>query len=230
MYFSTMKIALLGYGKMGRIVERLALEAGDEIVLKIDGYNHVDIKVQGLAVADVAIDFSHPDAAVNNIYLALETGVPVVVGTTGWLDRMPEVRERVKARDGALFWASNFSIGVNIFFAAARELARFIESEPYQVSIQETHHTEKVDAPSGTALTLSEIVTEELGEQVPITSHREANVPGTHRLQFTSETDTIELVHTAHSREGFARGALAAARWIIGKKGVYTMSDLLGDE
>ncbi len=225
-----MKIALFGYGKMGQIIERLAVEAGDEIVLKVDGVDHVELKRDRLEQADVAIDFSQPDAAVPNIYLALDAGVPVVMGTTGWLDRLPEVSCRVKSERGALFWASNFSIGVHIFFATARELSRFIEAEPYQVSIEETHHTEKLDAPSGTALTLSEIVELELGEAIQITSHREPDVPGTHRLKFSSPTDTLELVHTAHSREGFARGALAAARWIIGRKGVYTMSDLLDDE
>ncbi len=225
-----MKIALLGYGKMGRIIEHLAREAGDEVVVTIDGPEQAVAKRKELEGADVAIDFSRPDAAVDNIYLALDAGLPIVVGTTGWLDRLPEVRERIAAEDGALFWASNFSLGVNIFFAAARVLARSMAPLTYAAAIEETHHTEKLDAPSGTALTLAGLVEQELGERVPITAHREADVPGTHLLRFTSPTDTLELTHTAHSREGFARGALVAARWVAGRSGVFTMSDLLDDE
>ncbi len=225
-----MKIALLGYGKMGRIIERLAGEAGDVVIVTIDGPEQAITRRKDLERADVAIDFSQPDAAVGNIKLALEAGLPIVVGTTGWLDGLPEVRERVAATGGALFWASNFSLGVNIFFAAARSLAGSMASRAYRSSIEETHHTEKLDTPSGTALTLAALVGQEVGEQVQITAHRRPNVPGTHVLRFSSPTDTIELTHTAHSREGFARGALAAARWLSGRSGVFTMSDLLDDE
>lgn len=224
-----MKITLLGYGKMGRIIEQLATEDGHEVVLKVDEHNRKQIKALDLSDSDVAIDFSRPDAALDNIHLALEAGVPVVVGTTGWLDALPEVRDRVTSHNGALFYASNFSIGVNLFFAAANYLADRIRNEPYAASIEETHHTEKLDAPSGTALTLADGVRDALQHgEVPITSHREPDVPGTHTLSFASAIDTLSLTHVAHSREGFARGALAAAGWLQGKKGVYTMTDMLG--
>lgn len=225
-----MRIALLGYGKMGQYIERLALEAGDEIVLCIDEHNRARLTSEELSAAEVAIDFSRPDAAAPNIELALAAGVPIVVGTTGWLDRLPELSQQVAAAQGALFWASNFSIGVNVFFATARHLAGRLRDEPYSVAIEETHHTEKLDAPSGTALTLAEGVGQTLHREINITSFREPDVPGTHRLRFASAIDTIELIHTAHSREGFARGALTAARWIMGRKGVYTMTDLLAED
>ncbi|MCP9237266.1 4-hydroxy-tetrahydrodipicolinate reductase [Lewinella sp. JB7] len=223
-----MKIALLGYGKMGRFIERLATEGGDEVVLRVDEHNRASISPADLTAADVAIDFSRPDAAVANIDLALAAGVPVVVGTTGWLDKLPEVRQRIDDSGGALFWASNFSVGVNVFFAAARHLAGLLAQENYRAAIEETHHTEKLDAPSGTALTLAETVAAGLGSDRPdILSYREADVPGTHVLRFTSDIDEIELTHTAHSREGFARGALQAAHWLVGRRGVFTMTDLL---
>ncbi|WP_116127442.1 4-hydroxy-tetrahydrodipicolinate reductase [Lewinella sp. IMCC34183] len=224
-----MKIVLLGYGKMGHYIERLATADGDTVVLTVDEHNRGDVTADDLRAADVAIDFSRPDAAEANIDLALAAGIPVVVGTTGWLDRLPEVRKRVAAVDGALFYASNFSIGVNLFFAAARDLARHLGEAGYTARIEETHHTEKLDAPSGTALTLQSEVAPAMGDSgVPITSFREPDVPGTHRLQFVSEIDEIELTHTAKSREGFARGALAAAHWMVDRRGVFTMSDFLG--
>ena len=223
-----MKIALLGYGKMGRYIERLATDAGDEVVLRIDADNRAQVAQDQLRTADVVIEFSRPDAAVTNIEWVLNAGVPIVVGTTGWLDQLQEVTERVAATGGALFWASNFSIGVNIFFESARQLATALQQQPgYTATIEETHHTEKLDAPSGTALTLAEEVRAAADYDAVITSHREPDVPGTHRLRFRSPIDTLELTHTAHSREGFARGALAAARWLPGRRGVYTMRDLL---
>ncbi|CAH1002149.1 4-hydroxy-tetrahydrodipicolinate reductase [Neolewinella maritima] len=225
-----MKIALLGYGKMGRYIDRLATEDGDEVVLRIDADNRDTVTVAQLQTADVVIEFSRPDAAVANIEWVLSAGVPVVVGTTGWLEQLPQLTERVTAANGALFWASNFSIGVNIYFSAARQLAAALRGQGYTATIEETHHTEKVDAPSGTALTLAEVVEEVLGHRIPITSHREPDVPGTHVLRLRSPIDTLELAHTAHSREGFARGALAAARWLRERKGVYTMRDLLGTD
>lgn len=225
-----MNIVLLGYGKMGRYIEKLAEADGDRVTLRVDEANRKDVTADMLHGADVAIDFSRPDAAVDNINLALAAGVPVVVGTTGWLDRLPEVRARVAERDGALFYASNFSIGVNVFFAAARDLARRLGREGYTARIEETHHTEKLDAPSGTALTLREQVQPAFNETVDIQAFREPDVPGTHRLLFDSPIDEIELTHTARSREGFARGALTAARWLPGKRGVFTMSDLLGTD
>ncbi len=225
-----MKIALLGYGKMGRIIERLATENGDEVILRIDETNRGQITTQHLQQADVAIDFSRPDAAEDNVGLALEAGVPVVVGTTGWLERLPEVTTRVNEAGGALFYASNFSVGVNLFFAAAARMARDLADSGYTARIEETHHTEKLDAPSGTALTLREEVEKGWPDRVMIQSFREPDVPGTHRLLFDSVIDSIELTHTARSREGFARGALQAAHWLTGRRGVYTMTDLLGPE
>ena len=223
-----MKITLLGYGKMGRTIEKLATADGHEVVLRVDEANRPDIASADLQNSDVAIDFSRPDAAIANIHLALGAGIPVVVGTTGWLAELPAVREAVANQQGGLFYASNFSIGVNLFFATANYLAERMRTEPYDVSIEETHHTEKLDAPSGTALTLAEGVSQALAiPAVPIASIREEDVPGTHELTFTSEIDTITLRHVAHSREGFARGALAAATWMIGRRGVYTMADLL---
>ncbi len=223
-----MRITLLGYGKMGRIIDRLATADGHEIVLRVDENNRERITATDLSTSDVAIDFSRPEAAIPNIELALSAGVPIVVGTTGWLDRLPAVRDQVATARGTLFYASNFSVGVNLFFAAARYLARQMEGEDYQTAIEETHHTEKVDAPSGTAITLEEIVRGALkSDSVPISSFREEKVPGTHVLRFTSSIDTIELTHTAHSREGFARGAISAAVWVSSREGVFTMSDML---
>ena len=225
-----MKIALFGYGKMGRYLDDLATAAGDEIVLRIDTHNRQDITAEQLRAAEVVIEFSRPDAAIANIEWVLDTGVPIVVGTTGWLHALEHITERVRQTNGALFWASNFSIGVNVFFATARQLAAALAAEGYTATIEETHHTEKLDAPSGTALTLAAEVGGVLGHNVPITSHRLPDVPGTHVLRLTSSIDTLEVTHTAHSREGFARGALAAARWLSGRKGVYTMRDFLRGE
>lgn len=258
-----MKIALLGYGKMGRIIEGLALAAGDEIVLKVDERNRSAVKPEDLRGADVAIEFSRPEAAVGNIDLALAAGVPIVVGTTGWLNELPAVTDRVGEAGGALFWASNFSIGVNIYFAAARRAAELTDKYGgYVPAVREIHHLQKLDAPSGTAITLAETVAGELKDYhsweltdvvspapttriepaaapdlnsqavslerpVPIISVREQGVPGTHVLTLASPVDTLELTHTAHSREGFATGALAAANWLIGRKGVFSMSDML---
>ena len=226
-----MKIALLGYGKMGRYIDRLATEAGDEVVLRIDADNRDQITREQLQAAEVVIEFSRPDAAVANIEWVLDAGLPLVVGTTGWLDHLNRITERVAATGGSLFWASNFSIGVNVFFAAARQLAAALQQRQlgYSATIEETHHTEKLDAPSGTALTLAGEVRAASDYDAPITSHREPDVPGTHLLRFRSPIDTLELTHTAHSREGFARGALAAARWLPGRRGVYTMRDLLAE-
>lgn len=253
-----MKIILLGYGKMGRIIESLALFAGDEVVLKVDEVNRSSISAADLAGAEVAIEFSRPEAAVSNIDLALAAGVPIVVGTTGWLAELPTVTDRVSAANGALFWASNFSIGVNIFFATAQRAAALAEQYGgYTAAVRETHHTQKLDAPSGTGISLAETVAEQLSNYsswvlkevdspvpqthiapafepkdsqtpLPITSVREPGVPGTHVLSLASSVDTLELKHTAHSREGFAKGALTAARWLVGRKGVFSMSDMLG--
>jgi 4-hydroxy-tetrahydrodipicolinate reductase len=253
-----MRIALLGYGKMGRIIEELATAAGDEIVLKVDQHNRHTVAPEDLADADVAIEFSRPEGAVGNIELALTAGIPVVVGTTGWLHQLDTVSRRVAEERGALFWASNFSVGVNVFFAAARRAAELLSSfGGYNASVEEIHHVHKLDAPSGTGITLAETVAGAMEDfdgweltsvdspapqkriapaappnsekkPVPISSVRRDEVPGTHRLTLRSEVDTLEINHLAHSREGFARGALVAARWIRGKKGVFTMEDMLG--
>jgi 4-hydroxy-tetrahydrodipicolinate reductase len=253
-----MKIALLGYGKMNQLIASMAKEAGHEIILTVDEHNRKGLTADQLSVADVAIDFTRPEAAVANIRLAVKAGVPVVVGTTGWLGELQAITEEVNAAEGTLFWASNFSVGVNVFFAAAERAAQLINQYGgYDVGVQETHHTQKLDAPSGTGITLAERVGDQLDDYsswaltevsspvpqtsiapataplpdkktVPISSIREAGVPGTHLLTFTSTVDTLEVKHTAHSREGFARGAMTAAVWVIGRKGVFTMSDLLG--
>lgn len=255
-----MKIALLGYGKMGRIIESLALAQGDEIVLKVAAANRAKITAKDLSVADVAIEFSLPSAAVDNINLALAAGVPVVCGTTGWLAELPQVQKTVEQQKGGFFYASNFSIGVNVFFALNRYLAKMMgRLNGYTAELAETHHTQKLDAPSGTAITLAEgIVAEHNGYQgwalkdevwldppaagktikaveiteagkqdLPITAYRKEQVPGTHQIDWVSTQDSISIQHEAHSRAGFALGALAAARWLIGKQGCFGMEDLL---
>ncbi|WP_020567283.1 4-hydroxy-tetrahydrodipicolinate reductase [Neolewinella persica] len=253
-----MKIALLGYGKMNQLIASMAKDAGHEIVLTVDEHNRDNLTATQLSAADVAIDFTRPEAAVANIRLAVEAGVPVVVGTTGWLGELETITKEVNAAQGTLFWASNFSVGVNVFFAAAARAAQLINQYGgYDVRVEETHHTQKLDAPSGTGITLAERVGDQLDAYsswalaevrspvpqasiapaaspdpdktpIPITSVRKAGVPGTHLLTFSSAVDSLELKHTAHSREGFARGALTAAGWVVGRNGVFTMSDLLG--
>jgi len=236
-----MKIALLGYGKMGKTIEPLALQNGHEIVLKIDADNQPKRTLENVRKADVAIEFTQPEAVVDNLKLCFEAGVPVVSGTTGWLERFAEIEEACKKAEGAFFYASNFSIGVNIFMAVSRHLAKLMNEQPqYDVAMNEIHHTEKLDAPSGTAITLAEGILEHLQRKtswkneatdsanvLPILSERIKNVPGTHLVTYSSDVDTIEIKHTAHSRQGFAQGALTAAEWLVGKKGVFGMTDLL---
>ncbi|CEN34961.1 4-hydroxy-tetrahydrodipicolinate reductase [Capnocytophaga cynodegmi] len=231
-----MKIALLGYGKMGKTIEKLALERGHEIVLKID-----DSKTSyDISVADVAIEFSTPDSAFANIVSCVQKQVPVVVGTTGWLKNYERAVEICKEYRGAFLYASNFSIGVNVFFALNKKLAKLMAPlKNYDVSIGEIHHTQKLDAPSGTAITLAEGIIQnsdktawKLGQagttEISIEAKRIENVPGTHIITYESQVDTIEIKHTAHSREGFALGAILAAEWILGKEGVFSMTDVLG--
>ena len=229
-----MKIALLGYGKMGKTIERIAQERGHEIVLKVDAPGDYD-----LSVAEVAIEFSTPQSALANISRALSLGLPTVAGTTGWLEHYPEAVTLCKEHEAAFLYASNFSIGVNIFFELNKTLAQLMRKYPeYAVAIEEIHHTQKLDAPSGTAITLAQEIIEqtdkvgwELGEttedKIPITAKRIENVPGTHIVTYKSVVDTLEIKHTAHSRDGFALGAVLAAEWIIGKKGVFSMKDVL---
>jgi len=231
-----MKIALLGYGKMGKIIEHIASQRGHKIVLKIDkGDNDYDIRK-----ADVAIDFSIPSAAVSNISNCLKNGVPVISGTTGWLNQFDDMVALCKERDGAFIYASNYSLGVNIFFELNKQLAKMMASlKQYNVSMEEIHHTQKLDAPSGTAITLAEGIIEntdytnwELDKSnskntLPIVAKRIENVPGTHMVNYNSEVDNISISHTAHNRQGFALGAVIAAEWIVGKTGVFTMKDVL---
>jgi hypothetical protein len=229
-----MKIALLGYGKMGKTIERIAQERGHEIVLRVDAPGDYD-----LSVAEVAIEFSTPQSAFANISRTLSLGLPTVAGTTGWLEHYPEAVTLCKEHEAAFLYASNFSIGVNIFFELNKTLAQLMRKYPeYAVAIEEIHHTQKLDAPSGTAITLAQEIIEqtdkvgwELGEttedKIPITAKRIENVPGTHIVTYKSVVDTLEIKHTAHSRDGFALGAVLAAEWIIGKKGVFSMKDVL---
>ncbi|MEM6964486.1 MAG: 4-hydroxy-tetrahydrodipicolinate reductase [Bacteroidota bacterium] len=238
-----MKIAIIGYGKMGRTIEAIALEKGYEIVLQVDKENASTWTNEQLQRADVAIEFTQPESAINNIVRCFEAGVPVVSGTTGWVEKMQEVTDKCKALDGGFFYASNFSIGVNIFFELNRMLAKMMDAQnSYDVSIEEIHHTQKLDAPSGTAITLAEGLLGEikrkerwvkekatLKNELSIFSKRIEKVPGTHAITYTSAIDTIEIKHTAHSRMGFAQGALMAAEWMVGKVGVYGMKDFFNE-
>lgn len=236
------KIAILGYGKMGKAIEALAIDAGDEIVLRLNANNAQQLTAQNLQQADVAIDFSHPDTGFQHVAACLQAGVPVVSGTTGWLDRFDEAAALCRKATGAFFYASNFSVGVNLFFALNQKLAELMQDWPaYQPSMTEIHHTQKLDAPSGTAITLAEDMaarlsriqgwregTDVAGSRVPIEAVRRGDVKGTHEIRYTSAVDTLTIRHEAHSREGFARGALQAAHWLIGKKGIFGMPDMLG--
>jgi 4-hydroxy-tetrahydrodipicolinate reductase len=230
-----MKIALLGYGKMGKVIERIALERGHEIVLRkgsADSY-------EGLEKADVAIDFSVPDSAVNNISSCLENRIPVVSGTTGWLGDYHKMVNLCKEKNAAFIYGSNFSLGVNLFFELNDYLAKIMSKfNQYNVSMEEIHHTQKLDKPSGTAISLANAIINHTdknnwsienpnGDDLFIDVKRIDAVPGTHSIFYQSEVDSIEIKHTAHNRDGFALGAVIAAEWIIGKKGVFTMKDVL---
>lgn len=232
-----MKILLLGYGKMGKAIEKIALERGHEIVGRIDSKN-LDAIVT--SKADVAIEFSQPEAAFDNIKACIENNIPIACGTTGWLDKKSEVQKLAEKHNGTFFYASNYSVGVNIFFKLNQQLAAMMKSfNQYNVSIDETHHTEKKDAPSGTAITLAEgIIGEGIKEKwtgtpsgetenLVINSFRINEVPGTHIVNYSSVIDDLEIRHIAHSREGFARGAVMVAEWLPGKKGVLGMEDFL---
>lgn len=231
-----MKIALLGYGRMGKVIERIALERGHEIVLR-----KTDIDTfEGLELADVAIDFSVPDAAVNNISTCHENNIPVISGTTGWLEDYPKMVKLCEEKKGAFIYGSNFSLGVNIFFELNAHLAKMMANlGQYKISMEEIHHLQKLDAPSGTAISLANDIIKNSDysswaienpkeDEIFIDAKREEGIPGTHSVFYTSAVDTIEIKHTAHNREGFALGAVVAAEWIIGKKGVFGMKDVLG--
>jgi 4-hydroxy-tetrahydrodipicolinate reductase len=231
-----MKIALLGYGKMGKVIEQIALDREHEIVLKKDQNNTFD----GLEYADIAIDFSVPDSAVTNISTCLEKGIPVISGTTGWLGDYQKMVDLCQKNNGSFIYASNFSLGVNVFFELNDYLAKMMANlKQYQVSMEEIHHTQKLDAPSGTAITLAEGIIKNTNysqwtlenpkaNEIQIEAKRIENVPGTHSIFYDSNVDQIEIKHTAHSREGFALGAVVAAEWLVGKKGIFSMKDVLG--
>ncbi len=230
-----MKIALLGYGKMGQVIEKIALLRGHEIVVR----KSIGDSFDGLENATVAIEFSAPDAAVENISAALNLGIPVISGTTGWLHDYDKMVQLCNEKNSAFISSSNFSLGVNIFFELNAYLAKIMSKfEDYKVGIEEIHHTQKLDAPSGTAISLAKGVIENSdynswtlenpnSDDILIDAKRIENVPGTHTVSYNSNVDLIEIKHLAHNREGFALGAVIAAEWIVGKHGVYTMKDVL---
>jgi 4-hydroxy-tetrahydrodipicolinate reductase len=236
-----MNIMILGYGKMGKTIEGICEKRGHNIKYKIDASNWNELNNIKNGEVDVAIEFSQPDSAFNNIKTCLEKGIPVVSGTTGWLSRKSEIENIAREKETAFFYASNYSIGVNIFFKLNKFLARMMGSyTEYDIKMEEIHHTEKKDAPSGTAITLAEGIVENNNNKkawalapdggktdVVITAKRIDNVPGTHAVEFFSNIDTIEIKHTAHSREGFALGAVMVAEWLPGKKGSFDMDDFL---
>lgn len=242
-----MKIALLGYGKMGQIIEQFAQERGHEITLKITIDNLEDLTKENLKKADVAIDFSTPDSVLNNIYQCFEADLPVVVGTTGWYGKLQEVKNDCLSGNKSLLYGSNFSIGVNLFFQVNKVLAKLMRNYPvYDVQVDEIHHTQKLDSPSGTAITIAEGIIDNVGrkkewinelvgtdveafpkqDQLLIESHRIESVPGTHTVIYSSEVDEIEIKHTAHNRAGFALGAVIAAEWLQNKQGFFSVADI----
>jgi 4-hydroxy-tetrahydrodipicolinate reductase len=237
-----MKIALLGYGKMGKAIEEIALQKGHEVVLKINIDNTADLTQENLKKADVAIEFTGPHSAVDNLKFCFDAGVPVVCGSTGWLESWSEIEKICKEKNGSLVYASNYSIGVNLFFEVNKYLAKLMEAHAdYDVKLEEIHHTEKKDAPSGTAITLAEQILENINRKknwinsesqettaLEIESKRIDPAPGTHKITYTSAIDDIEIIHTAHNRKGFAGGAVLAAEFIVGKNGIYSMKDVLG--
>lgn len=245
-----MNIALLGYGKMGKIIEKIATDRGHEIVLKIDEHTLDQFTVENLKKADAAIDFTTPDSVLGNIQKCFEAQTPIVVGTTGWYGQLQQVKNDCEKYNSALLYASNFSVGVNVFFYVNQVLAKLMNKYPYyEVQVEEIHHAQKLDSPSGTAMTIAEGIIENLdaksewvnvleqadsseainqvkNNQVLIESLRIDSVPGTHTVIYDSEVDSIEFKHTAHNRSGFALGAVLAAEWINGKKGFYTATDM----
>ncbi|MBL7137483.1 MAG: 4-hydroxy-tetrahydrodipicolinate reductase [Bacteroidales bacterium] len=239
-----MKFALLGYGKMGKEIEKLAEEKGHEIVLAIDLPEEWETGFAELNRADVAIDFSTPESVANNIHFCFDAGIPVVVGTTGWHEQIDEIRTECIERNQSLFWAPNFSIGVNIFFELNRKLASLMSNWPdYEISLEETHHIHKLDSPSGTAIVLANDIIRHHGRKekwvkettghpgdLGIRSHRLEGVTGSHKVVYDSQEDQIEIIHTAKSRRGFALGAILAAEWLAGKTGFFEMKELLATQ
>ena len=236
-----MKIALIGYGKMGHAIEQIASDKGHEIALRIGIENLEDFTLENVAKADVAIEFTSPHSAAENIKKCIEAGVAVVCGSTGWLQQLEEIKKNVTEKNGAFLYASNFSIGVNLFFELNNFLAKLMSKhENYHVMLEETHHTQKRDAPSGTAITLAEQVMANIKTkkhwvnhisdnetELEIISERIDPAPGTHKIKYSSSIDDIEITHTAHNRQGFASGAILAAEFICDKKGIFSMKDVL---
>ena len=235
-----MNIALIGYGKMGKAIEDIAVERGHTITLKVSSSN-ADYTVEDLKGTDVAIEFSRPQFAEENIEKTLAAGIPVVVGTTGWYNSFDSIAVKCREQNGCLFYATNFSIGVNLFFAINRQLARLMNPhQEYEVSMEEIHHIHKLDSPSGIAITLADQIiglldrkssweegSASINDKIGIHSIRENEVPGTHSITYESPIDRVTITHEAKNRTGFATGAVLAAEWVIGRKGIYTMSDLL---
>ena len=235
-----MKIALLGYGKMGHVIEEIALKRGHEIVLKINDQKLGDLTEASIKKAEVAIEFSNPESAVSNIRFCLKENIPVVCGTTGWLRELKNIEDECQKMNGSFLYASNFSVGVNIFFEINKKLAALMKPHSsYHVKMEEIHHTQKKDAPSGTAITLAEQIIStgkkstwinsetDNEKQLSIISKRIDEVPGTHSVKYFSDVDDIEIIHTAHNRKGFAEGAVLAAEFIVDKKGIFSMKDVL---
>jgi len=236
-----MRIALIGYGKMGHMIEEIALQRGHQVVLKIDVSNQQDFTKENISKADVAIEFTGPDSAFQNVMKCINFRVPTVSGSTGWNNKIDEAKSLCQQKDGSFLHTSNFSIGVNIFFEVNKLLAKLMASHAeYDVTMKEIHHTQKKDAPSGTAVTLAEQILSNLPrkknwinqssqnkEQLSIISERIDPAPGTHEVKYSSEVDDIEIIHTAHSRKGFALGAVLAAEFIAHRKGVFSMKDVL---
>jgi len=237
-----MRIALVGYGKMGKAIEEIGLERGHEIVLKINDENLQDFTKENISNAQVAIEFTGPHSAYENVKQMIDWGTPVVCGSTGWTDQLSTINDLCTAKKGSFIYASNFSIGVNIFFELNKKLAWLMKDHPdYRISMEEIHHTQKKDAPSGTAITLAEQIIEsqtairkwvggETGNagELPIVSKRIDPAPGTHMIRYSSPIDDIEIIHTAHNRKGFAGGAIRAAEYIFDKRGIFSMKDVLG--
>jgi 4-hydroxy-tetrahydrodipicolinate reductase len=237
-----MNIALIGYGKMGKTIEEIAIQRGHKIVLTIDENNQSDFTKENLNKADVAIEFTGPHSAYENVKKAIEFNSPLVCGSTGWLEKLDEIKKLCLDKNGTFLYASNFSIGVNIFFEVNKRLAALMAPHSdYEVSITETHHTQKKDAPSGTAITIAEQILEHISrkktwvnrvsettDELEILSERIDPAPGTHSVKYSSAVDDIEIIHTAHSRKGFALGAVTAAEFIHNKKGIFSMKEVLG--
>ena len=237
-----MKIALIGYGKMGKAIEEIALSKGHEIVLKIDVQNNHEFTLENIKQADVAIEFTGPHSAFENVKKCIELGIPVVSGSTGWLDKWSEIQSLCNEKKGTLIYSSNYSIGVNLFFELNKQLAKLLDPYlDYNVSMTEIHHTEKKDAPSGTAISLAEQILANMGRKkqwtnspslspsdLVIKSVRIDPAPGTHTVSYDSPIDSIEITHTAHTRKGFASGAVLAAEFANKKNGIFTMKEVLG--